>query len=152
LLAAIVAAVVVVILVVTDGGSSKSKTTSTTSTTAATKAKAEGRITLHPPDPASHSTGTVQILSENGKKAFFIQAEHIPANTGKQFYAVWLYNSPSSALALSKSPPVGASHKLAGAALLPSNAADYHEILLTRETSDRPTQPGPVVLHGVLGL
>jgi hypothetical protein len=152
LLAAIVAAVVVVIVVVTDSGSSKSKRTSTTSTTAATKPKAEGRIALHPPSPASHSTGTVQILSESGKKAFFIQAEHIPANTGKDFYAVWLYNSPSSALALSKSPRVGASHKLAGAALLPNNAADYHEILLTRETSTRPSRPGPVVLRGVLGL
>ncbi len=152
LLAAIVAAVVVVILVVTDGGSSHSKSTTTTSTTAATKPKAEGRIALHPPSPASHSTGTVQILSESGKRAFFIQAEHIPANTGKDFYAVWLYNSPGSALALSKSPQVGASHKLAGAALLPNNAAQYHEILLTRETNTRPTRPGPVVLRGVLGL
>jgi len=152
LLAAIVAAIVVVVVVVTDGGSSKSKKSSTTSTTAAGKPKAEGRIAMHPPNPSSQSTGTVQILSESGKKAFFIQAEHIPANTGKDFYAVWLYNSPSNALALSKSPPVGASHKLAGAALLPNNAASYHEILLTRETSTRPTRPGPVVLRGVLGL
>jgi hypothetical protein len=152
LLAAIVAAVVVVIVVVTDGGSSHSKTTGTTSTTASTQAKEEGRITLHPQDPSSNTTGTVQILSESGKKAFFIQAEHIPANTGKDFYAVWLYNSPSHALALSKSPQVGSSHKLAGAALLPENAAEYHEILLTRETSTRPTKPGPVVLRGVLGL
>jgi len=152
LLAAIIAAVVVVIVVVTDGKSSKSKNTSTASTTAASKVKAEGRIALHPPDPSSHSTGTIQIVSEGGKRAFVIQAEHIPANTGKDFYAIWLYNSPSSALALSKAPRVGADHKLSGAALLPNTAADYHEILLTRETSTRPSRPGPVVLRGVLGL
>ncbi len=152
LLAAIVAAVVIVIVVVTDGGSSSHKTTSTTKTTAASKVKPEGRITLHPPEASSQSTGVVQILSESGKKAFLIQAEHIPANQGKEFYAIWLYNSPTSALALSKAPHVGSTHKLSGAALLPDNAADYREILLTRETSTRPSRPGPVVLHGILGL
>jgi len=150
LLAAIIAAVVVVIVVVTDGGSSH-KNTSTTKTSA-TQAKAEARITMHPQNPASPSTGTVQILTEGEKKAFFIQAEHLPSTSGKTFYAVWLYNSPSNALALSKSPPVGANHKLAGAALLPSNASDYKEILLTRETSLRPSRPGPVVLRGHLNL
>ena len=151
LLAAIVAAVVVVVVLVTDGSSSSKKTTTKTSAASA-QAKAEARITMHPQNPASPSTGTVQILSEGEKKAFFIQAEHLPSTSGKTFYAVWLYNSPSSALALSKSPPVGASHKLAGAALLPSNASDYKEILLTRETSVRPSRPGPVVLRGHLNL
>ncbi len=151
LLAAIIAAVVVVIVVVTDGSSSHKKASTTTSTSGA-QAKAQARITMHPQNPASPSTGTVQILTEGEKKAFFIQAEHIPSTSGKTFYAVWLYNSPSNALALSKSPPVGASHKLAGAALLPSNAADYKEILLTRETSVRPSRPGPVVLRGHLNL
>jgi hypothetical protein len=151
LLAAIIAAVVVVIVVVTDGSSSHKKSSTTTKTSSA-QAKAQARITMHPQNPASPSTGTVQILTEGEKKAFFIQAEHIPSTSGKTFYAVWLYNSPSNALALSKSPPVGASHKLAGAALLPSNASDYKEILLTRETSVRPSRPGPVVLRGHLNL
>jgi hypothetical protein len=144
----------VVVIFVSKGGSSKkpSSASTGTSTAASSKPKAEGRVTMRPPNPASPSTGTVQILSEGGKKAFFIQAEHIPPNTGKTFYAVWLYSSPSHALPLSKSPPVGASRKLAGAALLPGNAADYKEILLTRETNTRPTKPGPVVLRGRLNL
>ena len=152
LLAAIVAAIVVVIVIVTNDSGSSQKKGSTGASTTSAKPKTEGRITLHPQDPSSSSSGTVQILSEGGKKAFFIQAQHIPANQGKDFYAVWLYNSPSNALALSKSPPVGASHKLAGAALLPNNASDYREILLTRETSTRPSRPGPIVLRGKLGL
>jgi hypothetical protein len=155
LLAAIVAVVAVVVIFVSKDGSSTKKSSSPrtgTSASSSSRPKAEGRVRLRPPNPASPSTGTVQILSEGGKKAFFIQAEHIPQTTGGSFYAVWLYNSPSNALPLSKSPPVGANHKLAGAALLPSNAASYKEMLLTRETNTRPSKPGPIVLRGRLNL
>jgi hypothetical protein len=152
----VVVAVVVVILVSSKGSSSNnaktnagSKTSSTSSTS--TGPKTEGSITLHSPDPHSRSTGKVEILSEDGKRAFYIQAEHIPASTGF-FYAVWLYNSPGHALALSKAPAVGKTHKLAGAALLPENAGNYKEILLTKETSTRPTKPGHVVLRGAFSL
>ena len=155
LLAAMLAAViVVVILLVSGGGSSKGKTNSTgTSSTSASKsgAKEEGHFALHAATPHSRSVGTVEVLSEGGKRAFYIQAEHIPA-TKHFFYAIWLYNSHTSALPLSKSPPVGKSHKLAGAALLPSNASSYREILLTRETSTRPKRPGHVVLRGAFNL
>ena len=54
------------------------------------------------------------------------------------FYAIWLYNSPHHAEAVSKSPAVTSNKKLAGGALLPSNAAEYHTILLTRETQTVP--------------
>ncbi len=154
LLAVLAVAVVVVVIVIVSSGSSGPKTTSTSSTssTSTTGPKQEGRIALHPsPGAHSASTGAVEILSEGEKKAFYIQAEHIPETKGF-FYAVWLYNSPSSSLPLSKSPPVGANHKLAGAALLPSNAGKYKEILLTQETSTRPKHPGRVVLRGTLSL
>jgi hypothetical protein len=39
-----------------------------------------------------------------------------------------------------------------GGALLPSNAANYHQMLLTRETSNSPTHPGPIVLSGAFSL
>ena len=155
-LAAIVAAVVVaVILIFSGGGSSKKTASSHPATTTSTVGKAaepkeEARFTLKPTG-RSNSTGTVEILSENGRHAFYIEAEHIPA-TKHFFYAIWLYNSPSSALPLSKSPPVGKSHKLAGAALLPENAGEFHEILLTRETSQHPSHPGHVVLRGPFSL
>jgi hypothetical protein len=155
LLAAMLAAVIVtVILLVSGGGSSnkKASTTGTGSKSAKTSgAKEEGRFTLHAATPHSRSVGTVEVLSEGGKRAFYIQAEHIPA-TKHFFYAIWLYNSHTSALPLSKSPAVGKTHKLAGAALLPSNASSYREILLTRETSTRPKHPGHVVLRGAFNL
>jgi hypothetical protein len=156
LLAAIVAVVAIVVIFVSKGGSSSKKesspNTTGTSAAASSKPKAEGQVKLHATDPESNATGTVQILSEGGKKAFFIQAQHLAPTTGKTFYAVWLYSSPSKALPLSKSPPVGASGKLAGAALLPNNASDYREMLLTRETNTRPTKPGTIVLRGALNL
>jgi sigma-70-like protein len=153
LLAVLAVAVAVAVILIVSGGSSKKKTGSgSASTTASSKSKAgpreEGRITLQAA-PGSTSKGTVVILAEGTKRAFYIQAEHLPS-TNHFFYAVWLYNSPSSALALSKSPPVGKDHRLAGAALLPGNAGSYREILLTRETSTRPQHPGQVVLRGKL--
>jgi hypothetical protein len=156
LLAAILAGVIVVVILVFAGGGSSKKTATGASTgTNSTAGKAAepkelARFTLKPTAP-SRSRGTVEILSEGGKQAFYIQAEHIPA-TNHFFYAIWLYNSPTSALPLSKSPPVGKSHKLAGAALLPENAGEFHELLLTRETKNHPTHPGHVVLRGPFSL
>ena len=39
-----------------------------------------------------------------------------------------------------------------GGALLPANAGSYHKILLTRETSTKPSHPGPIVLSGSFSL
>jgi hypothetical protein len=164
LLAVIAAAVIVaVILIATGGGSSHAKTTATSSsssTAGPSAAKAtstsggpteDQRLTLTSPDPTSKAAGVVEILSESGKHAFYLAAEHLPPSQGF-FYAVWLYNSPSSHEALSKSPEVGSNGRLQGGALLPSNAGDYHTMLLTRETSERPSHPGPVVLSGPFSL
>lgn len=153
-LAAIAAAVIVVlILVLSGGGGSSHHHASTTSSTgtSTTTASQEGQIKLVPPEAHSGSRGTVEVLSEGSKRAFYIQAEKLPITTDF-YYAIWLYNSPTSALPLSKAPAVGKSHKLAGAALLPSNAGEYHEIVVTRETNTRPRHPGHIVLHGPLTL
>jgi len=152
LLAAILAAVIVVIVLVSSGGSSTKEPQTTASTpTTTTGPKEQAHFALKAPGN-SRSVGSVQILAEGSKRAFYIQAEHIPATKGHFFYAIWLYNSHTSALPLSKSPAVGKSHKLAGAAALPENAGSYKEILLTRETSTHPTHPGHVVLRGPFKL
>jgi hypothetical protein len=152
LLATIVVVVVVAVVLLSSGG--KKTSTSSTSTTTATKTgpTVENQIALKPPaGPKSGSVGVVEILAEKGKQAFFIEAQHIPESKGF-YYAIWLYNSPTSALALSKSPAVGSTHRLAGGALLPSNASEFHEILLTRETNPHPAHPGRVVLRGAFSL
>ncbi|HEY5044472.1 MAG TPA: sigma-70 region 4 domain-containing protein [Solirubrobacteraceae bacterium] len=174
LLALLVVVVVVVVILVTSGGGSHkaastaagtttagtttpgTTTSSSGSTTSGTSKKAasptvDKQIPLTSPEPNSKAVGLAEVFSEGSKRAFYIAAEHLPPSTGF-FYAVWLYNSPTSALALSKSPAVAANGRLQGGALLPATAGNYREMLLTRETSSRPTHPGPVVLRGAFSL
>jgi hypothetical protein len=175
LLAALVVIVVVAVILIIDGGGGSHKasstqtgsaasttastpSTSSTSTTPSTSSTTAGKPTLDkqialtsPSEPNSKTVGLVEVLSEGSKRAFYIAAEHLPPSTGF-FYAVWLYNSPTSSVPLGKIPPVGSNGQAQGGALLPANAGDYHEILLTRETDSRATQPGQVVLSGAFSL
>jgi hypothetical protein len=155
LLGAIVVAIIVAVVLITtsSGGSSTKHTGSKTASNAAGKTgpTVSAQLPLRSPSPGSSSVGVVAVLSEKGKHAFYIEATNLPATHGF-YYAIWLYNSPTSAEALSKSPAVGSSHKLAGGSTLPANAGQYREILLTRETSTHPTRPGGVVLHGNFSL
>jgi hypothetical protein len=157
-----VAVIVVVVLIVSGGGSSKhnagaqaASASTAAGETGATgtqaKAKEDKRITLTSPDPASKATGVAEVLSEGTQYAFYLAAEHLAPSKGF-FYAVWLYNSPSSFEALSRAPNVGSSGSVQGGALLPKDAAKYNTMLLTRETSSKPSSPGPVVLRGSFAL
>ena len=92
-----------------------------------------------------------EVLSEGNQYAFFLAAEHLAPSSGF-FYAVWLYNSPTSHEPVSRGPNVGANGRLQGGALLPADAGRYHTMLLTKETSTAPTHPGPVVLSGPFAL
>jgi Sigma-70, region 4 len=156
--------VVVVVVVLTSGGSSSHKTGASggsgasaqtsggsTRTTSGKTPQVTNQITLTPPEPGSKAIGLVEILTEGAEHAFYIAAEHLAPSKGFT-YVVWLYNSPTSAEAVSKSPNVGSNGRLQGGALLPSNASHFHQILLTRETSERPTSPGPTVLSGTFSL
>jgi hypothetical protein len=151
--AAVAVAVIVAVILLTGGsGKHKAKTTATNaSTTTSARGPSVHTLPLRPPNPRSRSVGVVEVLSEGGKRAFYIEAEHIPPSH-HFFYAVWLYNSPTSAQPLSKAPPVGASRRLAGGALLPADAGNYSHILLTKETNTRPRHPGAVVLEGPFSL
>ena len=169
LLAALVVIVVVAVILITSGGgshkASSTKAESTAATTASTpntsatsststqsgKPTVDKQIALTSPEPNSKTVGLVEVLSEGSKRAFYIAAEHLPPSTGF-FYAVWLYNSPTSSAPLGRIPPVNSKGQAQGGALLPANAGDYREILLTRETNTRATQPGPVVLSGAFSL
>ena len=153
LLGGIAVVIVAAILILSANNGSGSKHSSTTSTTSTTTKgpKVIARVAMTSPHPGSRSVGLVDVLEESGKRAFYIAAENLPPSKGF-FYAIWLYNSPHHAEAVSKSPEVTSNKKLAGGALLPSNAAEYHTMLLTRETQTVPTHPGPVVLHGALNL
>jgi hypothetical protein len=166
LLAALIAGVIVVVVLITGGGggshgSSAASATGTGSATTGTstnaaksgRASEDKRITLTAPDPSSKAVGVAEVLSEGSKRAFYLAAEHLPPSKDQGFfYAIWLYNSPTSHEALSKSPPVGADGRMQGGALLPDDAGKYRRMLVTKETNERPTNPGEVVLSGPFAL
>jgi Sigma-70, region 4 len=157
LLTALVVAIVVAVILLAGGSGSSSKNSTTASSTSSTaKTTTTGptvtkHIALTSPNPKNKSVGVIDVLTEDGKRAFYIEAQHLPQTKGF-FYAIWLYNSHTSSKPLSKSPAVGKSHRLAGGALLPSDAGSFREILVTRETSTHPTHPGHVVLRGAFSL
>ena len=135
----------------TSSSSTSASTPSTTPSTTSTGPSEQARIPLTSPEPASKTIGVAVILAEGGQHAFYLAAEHVPPSKGF-FYAVWLYNSQSSFQALGKSPPVGANGRMQGGALLPTNAAGFSKLIVTRETSTRPAHPGPIILSGTLKL
>ncbi len=157
LLAVLVVAVIAAVVLLTGGsGSGKSgASTSTTVSTASTATKAgptiDNQIALKAASPKSASTGTAYVLSKGTTIAFFIQAQRLPEAKGF-YYAIWLYNSPTSFQPLTKSSDVGSSHRLEGISPLPSNAGGFREVLLTKETSAHPTRPGTVILRGPFSL
>lgn len=135
----------------TTPSTSKTSTTSSTSTASGKKPTLDKQIALTSPELNSKTVGLAEVLSEGSKRAFYIAAEHLPPSNGF-FYAVWLYNSPTSSVALGKIPPVSSNGQAQGGALLPANAGEFHEMLLTRETDEHASKPGPVVLSGAFSL
>jgi hypothetical protein len=152
LLAAIAAAIVIAVVLITDGGGSHAGKAATAGSSAksATGPAVTQRLTLTSPS-GGKTVGVMDILAEGSRRAFFIDAENLPESKGF-FYALWLYNSPTSQRPLSASPPVGKDHRLQGGSLLPSDAGSYHTVLVTRETTKTPSHPGPVVLSGAFSL
>lgn len=155
LLAVLVAAIVVAVVLLTGGSSAKKSNATATSPTASTVTKTgptiDDQIALKAASPRVKSAGAAYVLSEGSKRAFFIDAQNLPLAKGF-YYAIWLYNSRTSFVPVTKSSAVNSKHRLEGISPLPTNAAEFHEVLLTRETSPKPTHPGPVVLRGPLSL
>jgi hypothetical protein len=160
LLGAIVVAIVVAVVIVTTGGGKSSTppttaagttTTGTSSSTSSAKPTLDNTIQISSIEPSLKANGTVYVLSEGGRYAFYVTAQGLPPSSGF-FYAVWLYNSPSSAKPLGRASNVASDGRMEGGNPLPNDADDYAKIIVTRETSTHPSQPGPTVLSGSFAL
>lgn len=156
LLGGIVVVIVVAVVLISSGGgksSSPSSTTTskTTSTSSASKPTLDKTITLTPGEPGLKATGVAYVLSEGSRRAFYVAAQGLPPSSGF-FYAVWLYNSQSNSTPLGKAPTVNSNGRMEGGGPLPSNAGEYHKLIITRETSTDPKEPGPIVMTGAFGL
>ena len=150
-----------------QGGSGASTTTpSTTSSTPTTPAKSGGSgksgksasqpkltatLALTPTDHESKALGLVEVIAEGSEHAFIMAAEHLPPTNGFH-YAAWLYNTPTDSYFLGGGTSVGASGTLKAAQGLPTDAAHYATIILTEERTEKPKEPGPIVLSGAFKL
>jgi hypothetical protein len=154
LLGVLAAAVIVAVVLLTGGSSPKKSSSTATSQASSTVTKTgptiDAQIALNPSNSTSKSVGAAYVLSEGAKRALFIDARNLPPAKGF-YYAIWLFNSSKSFVPVTKSSAV-TKHRLEGISPLPSNAGEFHELLLTTETSPRPTRPGHVVLRGPFSL
>jgi hypothetical protein len=169
-IAALVVVVVVIIILVNNGSSSPKKakttkaantpttttTTSTPSTTGTTTTPSEhiiAQIGLRPAKASSKATGEADVVTVGNVTGVVVAATHLTPNSAHNAYAVWLSNpgGPSKLLGY-VSPSVGKSGDMKTTGPLPSNASSYKEILITLETTEDTTTPGPTVLSGALSL
>jgi hypothetical protein len=170
-------AVIVVILLFALGGSSNkpartasSKTTtptsastaaSTSASTAATTGTATsasgekflGQVNLNSPSGVKGRAGVAQVVMAHSTLGLLLVAQGMPANTKRNAYAVWLYNSNSdSHLVGFVDARVGSNGRLETEGQLPSNVAHYKHMLVTLETAQNPKTPGPILLEGSISL
>lgn len=142
-----------------SSGSSTSTGTSSTaktgaSTTAASKSevKEDNRLTLSPTEPSSKATGVAEIISKKKQFGFYVIVGGLPAAPSGSFYGVWLSNSSTEFEPLGSLPALNSSGVTEGGDGLPANASRYRHMIITRETTKQPKQPGPTVLSGDFSL
>ena len=101
------------------------------------------QINLEPPAGRESKALGYAIVTAEGSFAF--QAEGLERSNR---YDVWLYNSPEDALPLGFARYDTTSKTLAGAVQLPAEAGTFSSLIITRQTAEKPTRPGTVVLRG----
>ncbi len=150
-LLAIGAVIAVGILWFVRAGDDEPARTAVTPTTTAGPTGATGpvalprqAINLQPPSGGPSSKALGYSVIDGGVLAF--QVEGLRQS---DFYDVWLYNSPSDALFLGFANYDRRTKRLAGQSQpLPVEAGNYESLVITRQTTKKPTAPGTIVLQG----
>jgi hypothetical protein len=133
----------------TGTGTGASTSTTTSSSTSAIKYLAQ--INLRPVAGGSKAVAIAEILEQQGVREIAIIGQHIPPNTKRNSYEVWLYRSPTRFEKLGfVSPAVGKAGTFSDARRLPADASRYRQLIVTTETAQKPTHPGPVLLRGTI--
>lgn len=133
----------------TSTGTGASSSTTTSSSTSAIKYLAQ--INLRPVASGSKAVAIAEILEQQGVREIAIIGQHIPPNTKRNSYEVWLYRAPSRFEKLGfVSPAVGKAGTFSDARRLPADASRYRQLIVTTETAQKPTHPGPVLLRGTI--
>jgi hypothetical protein len=167
-------AILIAVLVVVVGGLIAFVVTRGDDSKSGEPASASGGSATATPTPAADATGNdIVRQGTNGSKAaglmrlirgsddkvrFAIAAENVPANKGREVYAVWFTRSGGKPRRLGfAQTQVGKDGVLTTGGpqkgdenQFPTWFSTYEKILITRETSAQATKPGPAVLEGTL--
>jgi Sigma-70, region 4 len=136
-------------------GGSQPEATATPTPTATANAN---DIVLQATD-GSKATGLMRLIrQDNGNVQFAIAAENVPANQGREVYAVWFTREGGKPRRLGfTQAPVGENGILTTGGPqqgdedeFPKWFATYDKVLITRETDAKAKTPGPAVLEGTL--
>jgi hypothetical protein len=146
--------VAALILIGTSGGSSNAlRRAGKQHGRAATAVHTVGRLVLSAAQSDSRALGAGAIVARRGSLLLLLQARGLAPNSKGNSYAVWLFNTEVDSRLLGfVSPPVGADGSFSSGTALPDDAVRFHEVLVTRETTTNPKQPGKVVLRSILSL
>jgi hypothetical protein len=107
----------------------------------------------------SKAAGLMRLIrQDNGDVQFAIAAENVPANEGREVYAVWFTREGGKPRRLGfTQAPVGKDGILTTGGPqqgdedeFPKWFATYDKVLITRETDAKAKKPGPAVLEGTL--
>jgi hypothetical protein len=107
----------------------------------------------------SKAAGLMRVIpGNNGSVQFAIAAQNVPANKGREVYAVWFTRSGAKPVRLGfAQSQVGNDGVLTTGGpqkrdlqKFPRWFATYSKVLVTRETDAKATKPGPAVLQGTL--
>jgi hypothetical protein len=166
--ALVVVAAIVIVLIVRGGDDGSNDTVSVASTgttpaqtsTAAQTQQAtntvEAQVNMTATAAGQKGIGVAQFITDGVSHGVVVTGQNLPANGANDIYALWLTGGTQGQESelLGYSPKaVGKNGRFVGTITLPDDAADFHQIVLTREPrgSTKATTPGPVILRGSLG-
>ena len=122
-----------------------------TTTASSSSPKLLAEISLKPPGGGRSPLGLAYVISVQHQVGLLVAAQGLTPNTKHppNYYALWLYNSPSDSHLLGfVTPVVGKNGQFRVPATLPANASHFGKLLVTVETKANPRTPGPLVLEG----
>ena len=163
ILGAIILAVAAILVIRSLGGDDdKGDNVASTARTSQTSTNGNqpqvvNQVNLRPPQGSGgNALGALFVLRQDNQLAIAVQAQGLQPTTKSRFYAAWLAGGGQKPRPLGFAPAVSAKGQNKGrlqfASGLPQGASRYKTFLLTRESQERPTQPGPTVLSGPLDL
>lgn len=135
-----------------EGGSNSASTQTTATTSTQGEPQVEAQINLTPPEGQNSKAAAVaQVARQGDKRAVAMVAQGLPAANQNRFYAIWLYQSPTKAKFLGfPNPQPTKNGRMEVGFALEDDASEYTDLVVTRETQDKPKQPGTIVLRGKL--